>query len=133
MYFGKDANTSSCANKGYDYSSVWRTYPPGDVWVVGRLDRLGRSMVHLVSLIETLREKDVGSKSLCDGAIDTTTTSVGLVFNLFSSMAQFEQRLIPERTHGGIVAVDAKVNVLKIQTAFWRPFSPSSSTKSCDQ
>ncbi|WP_115222683.1 recombinase family protein [Legionella donaldsonii] len=114
-------------------SSVWRTYPPGDVWVVWRLDRLGRSMVHLVSLIETLREKDVGSKSLCDGAIDTTTTSVGLVFDLFSSMAQFEQRSIPERTHGGIVAVDAKLNVLKIQTAFWITFSPSSSTKSCDK
>ena len=47
----------------------------GDVLVVWRLDRLGRSMVHLVSVIETLREKGVGFKSLCDGAIDTKAYS----------------------------------------------------------
>ncbi|WP_242604699.1 recombinase family protein [Legionella busanensis] len=68
----------------------------GDVLVVWRLDRLDRSMVHLVTLIETLREKGVGFKSLCDGAIDTTTASGELVFNIFSSMAQFERTLIQE-------------------------------------
>lgn len=47
----------------------------GDVLVVWRLDRLGRSMVHLVSLIDTLKEKGVGFKSICDGAIDTTIAS----------------------------------------------------------
>jgi DNA invertase Pin-like site-specific DNA recombinase len=67
-----------------------------DVLVVWRLDRLGRSMVHLVSLIESLKELKVGFRSLCDGAIDTTTASGELVFNIFSSMAQFKRRLIQE-------------------------------------
>ncbi|CAM3024263.1 recombinase family protein [Legionella worsleiensis] len=97
----------------------------GDVLVVWRLDRLGRSMVHLVSLIEQLRMKGVGFKSLCDGAIDTTTASGELVFNIFSSMAQFERRLIQERTRAGLVAARArgrmggrpKVDLAKIQTA----------------
>ncbi|STX55650.1 transposase (resolvase, DNA invertase) [Legionella beliardensis] len=97
----------------------------GDVLVVWRLDRLGRSMVHLVSLIETLREKGVGFKSLCDGAINTTTASGELVFNIFSSMAQFERRLIQERTHAGLQAARArgrkggrpKVDASKIQAA----------------
>ncbi|STX84923.1 site-specific DNA recombinase; e14 prophage [Legionella donaldsonii] len=97
----------------------------GDVLVVWRLDRLGRSMVHLVSLIETLREKNVGFKSLCDGAIDTTTASGELVFNIFSSMAQFERRLIQERTKAGLSAARSrgrkggrpKVDVAKIHAA----------------
>ena len=97
----------------------------GDVLVVWRLDRLGRSMVHLVSLIETLREKGVGFKSLCDGAIDTTTASGELVFNIFSSMAQFERRLIQERTQAGLLAARARgrkggrppVDSTKIQAA----------------
>jgi DNA invertase Pin-like site-specific DNA recombinase len=80
----------------------------GDVLLVWRLDRLGRSMVHLVSLIETLREKKVGFKSLCDGAIDTTTASGELIFNIFSSMAQFERRLIQERTQAGLSAARAR-------------------------
>ena len=97
----------------------------GDVLVVWRLDRLGRSMVHLVSLIEKLKEKEVGFKSICDGAIDTTTASGELVFNIFSAMAQFERRLIQERTHAGLTAARArgrkggrpKVDIAKIQTA----------------
>ncbi|KTC69915.1 transposase (resolvase, DNA invertase) [Legionella birminghamensis] len=80
----------------------------GDVLIVWRLDRLGRSMVHLVSLIETLKEKKVGFRSLCDGAIDTTTASGELVFNIFSSMAQFERRLIQERTLAGLTAARAR-------------------------
>lgn len=97
----------------------------GDVLVVWRLDRLGRSMTHLISLIENLREKEVGFKSICDGAMDTTTASGELVFNIFSSMAQFERRLIQERTRAGLVAARArgrmggrpKVDLSKIQAA----------------
>jgi DNA invertase Pin-like site-specific DNA recombinase len=65
-------------------------------------------MVHLVSLIEQLRAKEIGFKSLCDGAIDTTTASGELVFNIFSSMAQFERRLIQERTQAGLLAARAR-------------------------
>lgn len=80
----------------------------GDVLVVYRLDRLGRSMSNLVGIIENLREHKIGFKSLCDGAIDTTTASGELVFNIFSSMAQFERRLIQERTDAGLKAARAR-------------------------
>jgi DNA invertase Pin-like site-specific DNA recombinase len=76
--------------------------------VVWRLDRLGRSMTHLVTLIEDLLQRQVGFRSLGDGAIDTTTASGELVFNIFSALAQFERRLIQERTRAGLVAAHAR-------------------------
>lgn len=81
---------------------------PGDVLLVWRLDRLGRSMPHLVTLVEQLLEKKIGFKSICDGAIDTTTASGELVFNIFSALAQFERRLIQERTKAGLSAARAR-------------------------
>jgi len=84
------------------------TLQQDDVLIVWRLDRLGRSMTHLVSLIETLRSKSIGFRSLCDGAIDTTTASGELIFNIFSSMAQFERRLIQERTQAGLASARAR-------------------------
>jgi len=80
----------------------------GDTLVVWRLDRLGRSMPHLVSLVEALNAKGVGFRSLCDGLIDTTTASGELIFNLFSALAQFERRLIQERTCAGLAAARAR-------------------------
>jgi DNA invertase Pin-like site-specific DNA recombinase len=80
----------------------------GDTLVVWRLDRLGRSMVHLVTVIEALLRRQVGFRSLCDGAIDTTTASGELVFHLFSALAQFERRLIQERTQAGLAAARAR-------------------------
>ena len=73
---------------------------PGDTLIVWRLDRLGRSMPHLVGLVEELPGKGIDFRSLLDGAIDTTTASGDLMFNIFSSLAQFERRLIQERTPG---------------------------------
>ena len=81
---------------------------PGDVFVVWRLDRLGRSMQHLVTLINDLGNRNIRFKSLCDGAIDTTTASGELIFNIFSSLAQFESRLIQERTKAGLEAAIAR-------------------------
>ena len=80
----------------------------GDVLLVWRLDRLGRSMPHLVTLIEDLRQRGVGFRSLCDGAIDTTTASGELIFNVFASLAQFERRLIQERTRAGLQIARAR-------------------------
>ena len=80
----------------------------GDVLLVWRLDRLGRSMPHLVTLIAQLKERGIGFRSLCDGAIDTTTASGELIFNIFSALAQFEQRLIQERTRAGLSAARAR-------------------------
>ena len=80
----------------------------GDILVVWRLDRLGRSVRHLIDLVEELRQRGVGFKSICDGAIDTTTASGELIFNVFASLAQFERRLIQERTKAGLTAARAR-------------------------
>ena len=80
----------------------------GDTLIVWRLDRLGRSMPHLVGLVEELLGKGIGFRSLLDGAIDTTTASGELMFHIFSSLAQFERRLIQERTQAGLAAARAR-------------------------
>lgn len=80
----------------------------GDTLVVWRLDRLGRSMSHLVTLVEDLRQRGVNFRSLQDGAIDTTTASGELMFMVFSALAQFERRLIQERTRAGLEAARAR-------------------------
>jgi len=80
----------------------------GDTLLVWRLDRLGRSMSHLVSLIEGLRMRGVGFRLTCEGVIDTTTASGELIFNIFSSLAQFELHLIRERTRAGLIAARSR-------------------------
>jgi DNA invertase Pin-like site-specific DNA recombinase len=65
-------------------------------------------MAHLVSVIEELLRRQVGFRSLCDGALDTTTASGELVFHIFSALAQFERRLIQERTRAGLAAARAR-------------------------
>jgi DNA invertase Pin-like site-specific DNA recombinase len=80
----------------------------GDVLIVWRLDRLGRSIIHLVSLIEEFKQRGISFKSLCDGSMDTTTASGELIFNIFSSLAQFERKLIQERTQAGLKAARAR-------------------------
>ena len=81
---------------------------PDDTLVVWRLDRLGRSMPHLVGLVEDLLSKGIGFPSLQDGAIDTATASGELMFNIFSILAQFERRLIQERTQASLAAARAR-------------------------
>jgi DNA invertase Pin-like site-specific DNA recombinase len=81
---------------------------PGDTLLVWRLDRLGRSIRHLIDLVEDLHRRSVKFKSLCDGAIDTTTASGELIFHVFSALAQFERRLIQERTNAGLKAARAR-------------------------
>lgn len=84
------------------------TVAKGDTLVVWRLDRLGRSMQHLVSIIEELNNRGVGIRSLCDGVIDTTTASGQLIFGIFAALAQFERSLIVERTNAGLAAARAR-------------------------
>jgi|SRR5829696_6930352 len=79
----------------------------GDTLVVWRLDRLGRSLRHLIDTVTNLQEKGVGFKSLTE-SIDTTTTGGRLVFNIFSSLAQFESEIIKERTQAGLQAARAR-------------------------
>lgn len=79
----------------------------GDTVVVWKLDRLGRSMKELITLINEFQDKEVGFRSLND-AIDTTTAQGRLVFNLFASLAEFERDLIRERTQAGLSAARSR-------------------------
>ena len=79
----------------------------GDILVIWKLDRLGRSLRDLVELVSTLMDKGVGLKSLQD-PIDTTSSQGRLVFNIFASLAEFERDLIIERTHAGLSAARAR-------------------------
>jgi DNA invertase Pin-like site-specific DNA recombinase len=75
----------------------------GDVLVVWRLDRLGRSLPHLIETIGTLEGRGVGFRSLTE-AIDTTTPGGRLIFHVFGALGQFERDLIRERTKAGLAA-----------------------------
>lgn len=79
----------------------------GGTLVVWRLDRLGRSMAHLVDTVRGLESKGVGFKSLTEG-IDTTTPGGTLVFHMFGALAQFERDLIGERTRARLKAAEAR-------------------------
>lgn len=78
-----------------------------DVVVVWKLDRLGRSLRHLVETVHRFQEKGVGLLSLND-PIDTTTASGRLIFGVFASLAEFERELIRERTRAGLEAARAR-------------------------
>jgi len=80
---------------------------PGDTLVVWKLDRLGRSLRHLVETITGLADRGVGFRSLQE-AIDTTTPGGKLVFHVFAALAEFERDLIRERTSAGLAAARAR-------------------------
>jgi len=73
----------------------------GDTIVVWRLDRLGRSVQHLIEVIKKLQDKEIGFASLQEN-INTTTSGGKLVFHIFSALAEFERELIRERTNAGL-------------------------------
>jgi DNA invertase Pin-like site-specific DNA recombinase len=79
----------------------------GDTVVVWRLDRLGRSLRHLVDTITELERRGVGFRSLSE-SIDTTTPGGRLVFHVFAALAEFERDLIRERTRAGLEAARAR-------------------------
>jgi DNA invertase Pin-like site-specific DNA recombinase len=123
--FTDKASGAKSARPGLD--ECLRQLKQGDTLLVWRLDRLGRSVRHLIDLVEQLRERGVAFKSLGDGGIDTTSASGELIFNVFASLAQFERRLIAERTKAGLQAARARgrlggrkpisVNDPRVQTA----------------
>lgn len=76
---------------------------PGDVLVVWKLDRLGRSLTHLIEIVNTLKANQVAFRSLTEG-MDTTTASGELFFHVFGALAQYERALIKERVTAGLVA-----------------------------
>lgn len=79
----------------------------GDILVVWRLDRLGRSLKHLIETITALAERKVGFKSITEN-IDTTTSGGKLIFHIFGALAEFERDIIRERTQAGLAAARAR-------------------------
>jgi DNA invertase Pin-like site-specific DNA recombinase len=79
----------------------------GDVLVVWRLDRLGRSLKHLIEVVTLLNEKSIGFRSLQE-SIDTTTPGGKLIFHVFGALAEFEREIIRERTRAGLTAARAR-------------------------
>ncbi|HRI93299.1 MAG TPA: recombinase family protein [Accumulibacter sp.] len=79
----------------------------GDVLAVWRLDRLGRSLPHLIETIAALEARGVGFRSLTE-AIDTTTPGGRLIFHVFGALGQFERDLIRERTKAGLASAAAR-------------------------
>lgn len=79
----------------------------GDTLVVWKLDRLGRSLKHLIESVQILDSRGVGFKSIRDN-IDTTTPGGKLLFHILGSLAEFERDLIRERTNAGLAAARAR-------------------------
>src|SRR5258707_14847153 len=79
----------------------------GDTLVVWRLDRLGRTLKHLIATITDLSEQDIGFKSLQEN-IDSTTSGGKLIFHIFGALAEFEREVIRERTNAGLQAARAR-------------------------
>lgn len=82
----------------------------GDTLIVWKLDRLGRSLPHLIETINLLKEKDVQFKSLTEG-MDTSSISGELLFHIVGALAQFERNIIKERVNAGLAAAKKRGRV----------------------
>ncbi|CAB3774572.1 recombinase family protein [Paraburkholderia humisilvae] len=102
------------------FQDALNTAGPGSTIVVWRLDRLGRSLRHLVEVMSDLRAREVGVVSLTEG-IDTRSPTGQFTFHIIAALAEFERALISERTRAGIAAARDRGR---------RPGRPSSLTRS---
>src|SRR3989337_1463367 len=93
-----------------DLAACLKALQPGNTLVVWKLDRLGRDLKHLVTVVDDLRKRNIGFKVLSgSGAeIDTATPNGRLCFGIFASLAEFERELISERTRAGLAAARAR-------------------------
>jgi DNA invertase Pin-like site-specific DNA recombinase len=103
--FTDTASGAQTARKGLDEALNY--VRKGDTLVVWRLDRLGRSLPHLIATMTDLLERGIGFKSLTEN-IDTTTSGGKLIFHIFGALAEFERNLIRERTQAGLTAARAR-------------------------
>jgi DNA invertase Pin-like site-specific DNA recombinase len=99
----RDDGISAVARERPGLRRAIKRLKSGDVLVVWKLDRLGRSLAHLIEVITGLRDDGVGFHSLSE-AIDTTTPGGRLIFHVMGALAEFERELIAERTRAGMSA-----------------------------
>lgn len=106
MIFDDQGVSGAKANRpGLD--AAFAALQPGDVLVVWKLDRLGRSLRHLIDTLRDLSDRGIGFYSIQD-AIDTTTAGGRLYFHIMGALAEFERDLISERTKAGMAAAKAR-------------------------
>lgn len=103
--FTDTASGAKAARPGLDEALSYAR--KGDVLVVWRLDRLGRSLPELVKIVGELEAAGVGFESVTE-RIETSSAAGRLVFHVFAALAEFERRLIVERTHAGLEAARAR-------------------------
>src|SRR5205085_2906009 len=96
---------STTERKGLDAALAY--VREGDTLVVWRLDRLGRSLKHLIETITKLNNRKIGFKSITEN-IDTTTSGGKLVFHIFGALAEFERDIIKDRTKAGLHAARSR-------------------------
>ncbi len=96
---------SKSERKGLDEALAYLR--PGDIFVVWKLDRAGRSLTHLIELLKGLKERGIEFMSLTE-QIDTTTPGGKLIFHMMGALAEFERDLIRERTNAGLAAARAR-------------------------
>ncbi len=99
----RDDGISAVAKERPGLSRALKRLKPGDVLVVWKLDRLGRSLPHLIDVITDLRDRGIGFESLRDH-IDTTSPGGRFYFHILAALAEFERELIVERTKAGMAA-----------------------------
>ncbi|WRZ96420.1 recombinase family protein (plasmid) [Streptomyces sp. NBC_01007] len=98
------------SGKNAEREELWKCLDylrPGDTLVVPSLDRLGRSIQDLISIVSGLRKRGIGFQSLHE-ALDTTTPGGRLVFHVFAALAEFIRELIVQGTHEGLAAARAR-------------------------
>jgi DNA invertase Pin-like site-specific DNA recombinase len=98
----------SSVSKRKEFETLMDQLRANDILVVWKLDRLGRTTLELIKLINLLNEKNVKFKSLNDSLIDTTTPNGKLVFSIFSALAEHEREIIRERTKAGLESARAR-------------------------
>ncbi|MCS7592033.1 recombinase family protein [Pseudomonas aeruginosa] len=101
IYTDQGVSGAEISRPGLD--QALSTLKAGDKFIVWRLDRLGRSLVHLVSLLERLGRRNIRFHSITE-CIDTTSPGGRLIFHVMAALAEFERSLISERTKAGIAA-----------------------------
>ena len=100
-------SVSGAKNERPGLSQALSACRAGDILVVWKLDRLGRSLAHLVGTVQALAARGIGLRSLQE-QLDTTTSGGKLIFHIFASLAEFERDLIRERTNAGLAAARAR-------------------------
>lgn len=98
---GKDAARPELAN-------ALKALRKGDTLIVARIDRLGRSVAHLIQIVDGLRERGIALRSLSEPLFDTTTAAGSLLFGIVAVLAQYHRELIIEGTRAGLEAARAR-------------------------